>query len=447
MALCTVTLGACCHDCRKVLCDFHNRAAVTTVDIFPPEVHALPGAEFLWEAVARDQYGAPFSGEMEGAWTPRSLTTTMDPPTSAVIRLPGQTSGDYDEFQVSIGQTTSATAVVHAGAVAQGAQVNIEHPPRARVDIEHVRGEAPVAVLLDGAGLDASGNVACQGDLALAVVGSATVPGFSFSADCPSEAVVFARGHGASRWKGTGTTRASTLSLTQAQLPPSRPLDVYIVDRTGGNAEQEIAWEREGATTLFDLNRVGIWFNAVEARRLQPGPYGTVKATDGACASDAYLAGLLDIPIGQLQTDEAAAMRVYVAYVNVLADDAGTYPKGWICHKTRTRGPVVLISAAKSVTTFPHEMGHALLGEAFGGHDTTDLSNLMNVTDVTCGGATRNHIWLGQAFRMNLDTVSWLLHGVPAAQLMERGARRCQGRREQPAACPAENKDMGEGIP
>jgi hypothetical protein len=189
----------------------------------------------------------------------------------------------------------------------------------------------------------------------------------------------------------------------------------------------------ELADTIFAANRAGIAFSLVDS----------VTVTDGqalaAIGNDCFTANAL--------TTHYVADVINVYYVEELQDIRGVE-----CGARRTEQNAIYVSwTAHSSSTLAHELGHLLsLTLPRDGHTDAlsgfDLINVMasGLSDADARG--RDQFTIGQVFRMNTDSASWLNRATNGGQRVRdvsapRLACQCQIDSTVPP-CPGLGEDL-----
>jgi hypothetical protein len=220
---------------------------------------------------------------------------------------------------------------------------------------------------------------------------------------CISEIALLSRNHAALVWKNPGFTQsADDITVPNPGARRDVPLNVVAI-----HSNQKVALDRAGealleATTRFDLNRVGLrfvppstipWFDPAD-----PAVAGIgrgCESLDGVRASSLY---------------DPARLNVY--FVPTIDTPSASQPYGYDCFEYG--GPeVIYISLQFSIpTVLSHEIGHALSLRGVHGHvegrPGFDEENLMWKGLDPNETRDQKTFTLGQAYRMNVDSYSWL---------------------------------------
>jgi hypothetical protein len=445
--------AATCHDEPKW--DPPGIPSVEQVDVIPGTIHAAAGTSFQLEARVLSTAGRVIDigdyPQITIEWTSTTpnlfVDATANPVLINVPNSPGTTITDIKAVvtrkvkrphwdDVSVKENTPA------------AQIKIA-PDRPEVGtpsnsdwfhVEYVPAQFPVVVLLD-----AGEGANCVGDLTLAVVQTAflernliqTVVG------CTPEFAVFATGR-EMRFSDKASDIVWTANTddeqTEDPLPESafRSVGVFIgIDQDTGQVVNWVSEEIKRVAAYLDTNRVGIRFFPAGVF-----VHGHMEALDQATACktetiNAYLASDHDIT---LQPD------LFVVFVPEITSQK----QGFACLQVSGQvGRVIYLSWKQYLpTTAVHEVGHmlSLMAPWIGsgnGHANAIGSfrqdNLMwNSTDLEIR-AHRSRFSIGQIFRMNLHTESWLNRILDATQLMVRDCQTATGA----GVCPAIDKEPG----
>ena len=414
--------GYCCRD----VCDWDDPPQPTpsppqlpTLQLNPDEINTTPGGIFTLSLTALDAFGnaVPVSTDVV-TWS-HSATG----PGSAAIDLVPNSAGVVVGLPPSLGPEgfwVKAAALDFADAQARIRL--IASSMNDRLSLPHTSGAPAEAVLLD-----AEGNT-CLQDFRINVAGHADL-GQNLIGDCgdPTEVAVFSVDHGMLFESGTGPASDPVPPWTPAReildrgtLPPIHSVPVHFRIRVepGKHADAEADARKEGleiASKIFLKARVGIDFV------LDPG--NNIGSLDVATATDTF--DPADCENSTVLTSlgvDLTTKGLYAVYVPGIKDSSGDNWKGWSC--TRLQGQdfsvVVVSNLTKSPTTAAHELGHAFglnaplpkyghtgkIPEIYG----FDYTNVMWVGETMDMLVSRTHFSLGQAFRMNLDRHSWLVH-------------------------------------
>lgn len=165
-----------------------------------------------------------------------------------------------------------------------------------------------------------------------------------------------------------------------------------------GFANDEIDY----ANTVFSDNRVGIRLDPVDVQTVPPPTTPGVETNVTDCtAGDRITGGQDHLPVSE------AMLHIY------LVDGTGTVD-AFTCAASKDRPqPVIYLAAGHSGTILVHEISHAL-GLVLPGAGHTDEIKGFDAADVMAGGyADTDDVWrsrltVGQVFRMNADSGSWL---------------------------------------
>jgi hypothetical protein len=238
-------------------------------------------------------------------------------------------------------------------------------------------------------------------------VGDLITPG-----GCASELTVFARGRALLRINPSWSDGVDTVVAPRGPSLRRVEVDVYVVS-SGMNSANWARLDLVRAGTLFDDSRVGLSFDSskfVTSTSLTNADKATIG--DNCQQADALKGSSLYNP---------NRINVYVI-PSITSEGLNTW-RGYNCWEKKPPGNpdgtpnIIYISVSwHSPTTLAHELGHALGLRGKVGHtggpdsrmDGFESTNLM--WKGLDGDGTKAQDWfsLGQAFRMNADTHSWL---------------------------------------
>lgn len=418
---------------------------IDRLQVVPAVVKATPGDTLLVSARAYDEKGAPIDLDLYGyavEWSAASdLLSVVPDGAHAVVGVPpssGTPGGGGTETGTAVG-SYSVTAV--AAGLAASVAVEVTVPGEAELD--QVDGESvspqTIALLIQGeddAGPVTDRTVGASGHVDLEVnLRPRTSDGIS-------EVVAFAAGHNILARGPDGTVPAWTTGTDVIDADPLvdldagvRSVDVRIgippVGSTSAEASITSVWAEDqiaAALELMDANRVGIELFSTatfEHSRVdtETGMALGVDDPSGACGSvEDDLAG---------QPGIGDQVLLYVLFVPRIQSTT----RGWACVPAVTEeegwlARAVYISISHfAVSSVAHEIAH-LLGlwvpylSRLGAHPTNSLgfdeSNIMWASSSLEKAILRDHLSLGQAYRMNVDEGSWLnlrvLEGSPSLQ-------------------------------
>jgi hypothetical protein len=316
------------------------------------------------------------------------------------------------------------TATITATSEGSSAQVTItvSAPGAAdRIVFSTNAGADLVVTLLDGRYLP-GGTAQCVNDLVLSGVTDATLAANMLSpGGCRTEAVTF--------------------SVGDAMLDED---DAAVVSWTDGSADAvtlDLAGPFLGVPTVIWVNSTGLADLAAKRAAigndlahiqdvLDQSRTGIQLIGDASGLPDIKDAG--STPLGQgcteVSTAQAGGMHtaeyLNIYYVNGVTDGRA----GWYCYQ-QDAANVAYVDLAAAVTTLGHEIGHALgLLEPWNGHVDVmdgfpdDGSNVMWI-----GIGTRDHVSIGQAFRMNSSSWSWVNQDRPGTSTVREAWAAAQG--------------------
>jgi hypothetical protein len=412
-----------------------GRPFVFSLRLTPSVVTLAPGATQQFTTVITDAFGNTIPA------SPTYLSTggTI---TAAGLYHAGATSGQY------------RIIATFAGRLADGASVTIGNSPAPdRVTLLLPAG--PVAplpvVLLD---LNEGGGSGCRDDDHY--TGDVIFPNWVAHGACgPDEITAFARGSAAVIDDGPGvsgqiwTDAAGEARVVDLQAAPrAAPVELWILDQfykvqtsTGDYEDLPVIplalHVLDHANTFYDRSRAGIrfvagtphqvWNNASAKAALGcyvSGPDLVCQCGPGVYGSAFFVAGKLNLYF----VDEVLLKGSYAMGVNCRDPHSTTNPS--------QAGNVMLVSTnTMSLATVAHELGHALslghTGEGGGSvyKDPVTGVSLFDATNLMWSGVEQAfNLSLGQAFRMNVETMSELnLNGTRSGP-----TRACECRASDP---------------
>lgn len=234
----------------------------------------------------------------------------------------------------------------------------------------------------------------CRNDVIHRTAGAVGIGNALTNSGCNSEVSVFSDDNAMSFQTNVSTWTNAVGDLHTANLRPilTAPVTVWIaLAGAGPRAANDMA----NANMLYNVNNVGVRF-AATFNDVSGNP-NAVNTIGTGCANAGGLAGTA------FHTNNA----INLYYVN------GAFT-GVNCGANRN---VNYIGTTANLGSTPHEIGHAygLIPSGSGGH-TNGLPGFGNNNIMWGGGpATRNHLSVGQAFRINVSNISRLnLNGTRA---------------------------------
>lgn len=438
--------------------------SVGRVDIVPSTVQAGPGEQFQLKARAFTPAGmivdlslhpclslewyASQAGVLSAASANTVLVTTPSTPgaTQVWAEVSGTESDDCNNSLIPE-PITSDDATIHTVVVAT-------MPSSDQVHAEKLPADDPVALLIQGE----SGGTAIT-DLVIGAVGVADLQKnvSARASDGISEMIAFAKGRSVLARGPDGTSAAWTTAQDIIDADPLpdpdlgfRLLPVMVGLPSDGSVTATWAKDQiDDAAELLDDNRVGIGLDYIgdfQHEREDPTTGLPLGVTSPVAACET---GNVNVDIGTQPDVDGGSFVLYVLFVESILTDT----RGWACSPDDDwSGRVIYISSSEySVTTVAHEIVHVLglrspYVERKGAHTTEvdgfDESNLMWGVSSLAKASLRDHLSLGQAYRMNFHPASWLndqiLKDAPD-QLMTRA---CETKIDA-GVCPALSADLG----
>lgn len=412
---------------------------VSALHVIPELVFVRPPATFVLRARILDANLGALPEHPQLEWkVDAPLTALTEGGDSIVVRAE----------QVTSMQSPSVSATLPGWTA--GAQVKILAPatpgPPDTIVADNRIGVAPDVVLVhDGTGAGPTG------DSMVAFVGTGLLGDFKSGT---GEVVRFSTDRGFEIRPWSWQPGPDRVDLTTGALTPEARAAVQAGARLSFTITQATTGDERGTISLD----VGFAFSVLARQRTGVVLDSVVRT---AAAFGNFVLELDDTPerpclgLGQqlerLGVDRRTLRRdsLNVVYVDDIVGPAGasTGYSGYSCPFDNQVGAVIFISELeRSGPTLAHEMGHALglMEPAFGhtwGLQGFSYTNLMWTSASDAEKGARATLTLGQAFRMNLDSNSWLVR----LGLWTGMARRCDSLRV-PGACPLLDRDI-RGLP
>jgi hypothetical protein len=422
-----------------------------TVTIIPSVVHALPGTKIRLIALARHPNGDPMGTPPAASWT-GSVSFSTKTNDTTFVTAPNATVAD---ITVKMGSVTSAPATILIKPTDElGAVVDqLELPPS-------IDGLA-TAVLLDAN--SAVGTVDCAGgdDRFFTVAGRAWL-GTNLRPGCLNKVAIFAPGHAplfqcakdnttpanrpncstdlAAQW----TDGADVVKYAAADLPAM--LEVGLVVWYRSSASEEAATKDAGddvkrATKISYRRMAGITFRIEEDLG---GWNGMTEQFGGDRACDT----LED----QLQVTVQPNF-INVVYAEQIKFGINNTIRGHTCNPEDGTPVIVLSHLMHAPASLAHELAHVMalwdppLETSPQGHTDGltgfDLTNLMVPRETGITTLERDHLSLGQLFRMHADRRSWLNRARGGQPALRTGDwETCQANRDDKIPCPILRRDF-----
>ena len=444
---------------------------IDSIYITPSSVVATPGATVQLKAIGRDTAGGAVdlaaagqsitwlaSATVPGIQNSGDVAFVTLPSTAGRItvfaQLTATASGSSNIEATSAGVTGTSTITV---TTARGDELESDSAPQ----FDRVLAEAldPEIVALVIQGEESAGPLQ---DHVMAVTGAVDL-GMNVGprgSDGVSELVAFAKGRTAFARGPDGTSAAWTTGRDVIDADPltglvggGRTINVRVGRPPDGSltdiwAEDQVAAAQE----LFDENRLGIELyyggSFLHTRVDGQGVPVGVDSPSGACA-------VVDEDLDGDPLMKAGVANLYILWVPYIKANNNTL-RGWACvpedpalEAVWAARAIYISQSSYGVSTIAHEIAHHLALwypylDPPASH-TTDLPgftelNLMWGSESLHEAKLRNHLSLGQSYRMNFDAGSWLNLRVVAPG--GRWTRDCQYEPHS-GLCPALATDLG----
>ncbi len=424
-----------------LLCENLTLDRVDRVELDPAEVFTEPGNSFRIAAVPVGANGLPIRAKRP-ATEPILVTWAFVPYLtsdggSAMVDIPADAGPQTVSGILATvnGKGPVAPGRLSIGPSATGSGIALQIP--------HAAGSPPEAVLLDWRGSSAT---VYSGSRGLAMAGTAWLDDVVVEAGRP-QALVFAAGAGL-------RLACFTPDFTPAARP-ERSVLVYVRSNLAAPEDEvgfraAVAKARALADRHFRENRTGISLDWEE----QPHPSLPPLTGEFDSCDDETLQEKLGVQVTTEEAPDGETLQAHEAWVVFVPSIPGEFP-GYMCDRTPRRGPVIVMSAAHfNPTTLAHELGH-MFGMAYElcneghteGKPGFTPANLMWSAPDVCTGRTRERFSLGQIYRMNLDTGSWVWHKMSTgadAWPPDSLKRECQPEHGE-GECPALATDYPRG--
>jgi hypothetical protein len=416
MSLC---LGGCC--CSDV-CKWDDGPAhspqspgASALQLSPAEVSTVPGGSFVLWLRALDPAGKDIP-------LPSVAVTWSHTASSSAVKLDPLVGGVAVSLPAGVALKPFVIRAEAAGADSADAKISvIAGAVHDWVQLPHTIGGAPKAVLLDAKG------TTCLQDMLVGVAGDAGLGQNLLGdplGDCGApETAIFSVDYGMLFEAGQASAGQAVPPWTQGKdilerdpLPSVRTVPVHIRIRVKpgdqGAAEKESLTEVvQLASKIFREARTGIEFALDVDKNVGSIDTGPSAAPFGSAdCGDPVVMTSLGVDL--------SSKKLYVVYVPKISGG----DKGWACTRMPDQNAAVAVVAyaGRSPTTASHELGHLFGLDAplpknghTGGFTEIhgfDHTNVMWVGENMDKTGARRHLSLGQAFRMNLDRHSWLVH-------------------------------------
>jgi hypothetical protein len=302
------------------------------------------------------------------------------------------------------------------------------------VNAPHQRGMPPSVVLIE----QKDGSGSCRWGTPIAFVGTAavgeqTVNPCSLSLFSADHGMVFQENRGGSQWPPTAwPTKGAAFSLQPgdrlkipvtifmiAPTPTNAPTSGTTSPQTMADIQNMAKEEVDLANAIYETNGLGI---QIDVHKYQPllGTPEELTIKVGADPYDCILPPTLESnPANPDYAYDSSRVSVYyVSRINFPAGQTGSGVRGIQCHfwysgnalhEPAAKGPVVYVAYTRhSTTSLAHEIGHALgLNDEDGNLGTVNL--MYNLApDGPLGADARSRLRVGQVFRTNVWTDSWI---------------------------------------
>jgi hypothetical protein len=304
-------------------------------------------------------------------------------------------------------------------------------PVEDAIAFANLKGEAIVV-------LDGKRGSLCWRDHILSATGSLGLGGTIMkTSSCPTEVDVFTTDAGLALDKNPAWSHDPARPLT-VSLPAMRAIGLNVVLVVSANASADKLWVEAAiseANTFFAENRVGIQVaesGFTVANAAQAGTIGNgCESVGNIVKSNLY---------------DSNSINVYfLPWIEML--NYGQW-LGYNCYRKNAAGltapDILFVSLLYGApTTLTHELGHALGLRWLNGHTNPGeqsgrkdfpVTNLMYSYVARETAAAQNRFSLGQAYRMNIDTASWLNRGVQPS--ISNKVRKCQPDPTTQVPCP-----------
>lgn len=319
-------------------------------------------------------------------------------------------------------------------ALALGGAFRSSVPAEDGIAFANLKGEAIVV-------LDGKRGSKCWRDKILRTSGSLSLGGtIKKTSACPSEVDVFSIDAGVMLDKNPVWSHDANSPLT-VSLPVVRAIGLNVVI-VPGNMSDAQSWAQTAiseANTLLADNRVGISVTTTAFKTATAAQAGTIgNGCEGA-------GNLMTSPPSDGLYDPNLINVYFVQWIDMLGYGQWL---GYDCYeatKAGIRAPNILFVSLLygAPTTLSHELGHALglrwlnahsNPGAQDGREDFPVTNLMYSYVDRETAAAQNRFSLGQAYRMNIDTASWLNRG--SQQSISNRIKNCQPDPTTQTPCP-----------
>jgi hypothetical protein len=371
------------------------------VDIDPPDVSLGVGETLSLTAIVTCAEGSPQPHEP-------ALWDISDSEVASV-------SGQGQVTGVTVGTSTVSAQV---GGATGSASVSVVDESEVAVDslfADHTAGNPETVALVDGRYQDGS----CSVDNVIEFLDKLELG--NLTGDCDpiqAEAAVLSVDRATAVFPEPWSISADDVDATALSTPLSVPVAMWIALPEPTDEEVELAESELAVVTneIFKSSRTGVQFTLVgqSAQVIEAIDLVELDSDDDATCEGLDLADLFQpLDPSNPSLPDTSLNLLNVVYVTSISN-GGDPLKGYSCVATDNRsGQLVFVSSLDNSGngTLAHELGHTMsLLFPFDGHthwlQDFAANNVMNYME----DEVRDRFSLGQGYRMNLDSHSWLNH-------------------------------------